>query len=178
MQAPGSLLPAHLLFQLKDYGLAPHSPLSIDMLARWVRLSSCQRPTWYNRKRAEHGIWSLASEDRFKAKLSRVEKPEGGGRIPRRGVCVSAEFVGYGDVPDPFRGVFTQIYTFVKIHQRALEICVCYLFLFLVAAPGPGLVVVCGLSLRGLLLLQSTASGHPGFSSCGTQGSSVVPTGL
>ena len=108
------------------------------MLARWVRLSSFQRPTWYNRKRAEHGIWSLASEDRFKAKLSRVEKPEGGGRIPRRGVCVSAEFVGYGDVPDPFRGVFTQIYTFVKIHQRALEICVCYLFLFLVAAPGPG----------------------------------------
>ena len=96
-------------------------------------MNSFQRPTWCNRKREERGIWSLASEDRFKAKLSRVEKPECGGRFPWKGVCVGAEFVGYGDVLDPFRGLFTQIYTFVKIHQTAQKVYVFYLFLFLAA---------------------------------------------
>ena len=139
-------------------------------------MNSFQRPTWCNRKRAERGIWSLTSEDRFKAKSSRVEKPECGGRFPRKGVCVGAEFVGYGDVLDPFRGLFTQIYTFVKIHQTALKVYVYYLFYFwlhsvFMAAPGLCLVVVCGLLIEGLLLLRNTGSRHTGFSSCGSRGS-------
>ena len=100
----------------------------------------------------------MASEDRFKAKSSRVEKPEGGGRFPRKGVCVGAEFVGYGDVLGPFRGVFTQVYTFVKIHQTACRsVYFIYFYFWLhwvfVAAPGLYLVVVCGLLFAGASLV-------------------------
>lgn len=69
------------------------------------------------------------------------------------------EFVGYGDVPDPFRGYLHKYMHLSNSSNSPGDLCMLFLF----AAPGPCLVVVCGLSLQGLLLWH-TASGHPGFS--------------